>query len=245
MQEDKIDQPEENSTAEEPRARRRFVTRRNALFFGLGLAAVIVVFGLLAVVLFRYGTVDSVIKGQFVDKMNYMGIDFTADVFSLSLSPLELTLKNATFNDRVSGEKLGFIREARIGLTVDNLYAWQLTRDIKVNTTDIWGAEVWVKFDENGRSNFANPVQDERASRVNLRYDAATFALRDSVGPFGDLRRTCPPPARQGCPISRSAPCLACWRRQARPRTSSASFPTLPRLCCACPATRRASRNWA
>ena len=127
MQEDKIDQPEENPPAKGPRGRRRFVTRRNALFFGLGLAAVVVVFGLLAVVLFRYGTVDSIIKGQFVEKMNYMGIDFTADVFSLSVSPLELTLKNATFNDRVSGEKLGFIREARVGLTVENLYAKPFT----------------------------------------------------------------------------------------------------------------------
>ena len=96
MQEDKIDQPEENSPAEEPIARRRIVTRRNALFFGLALTALVVVLGLLAVVLFRYGTVDTYIKGQFVEKMNYMGIDFTADVFSLSVSPLELTLKNAT-----------------------------------------------------------------------------------------------------------------------------------------------------
>ncbi|MEO5858783.1 MAG: translocation/assembly module TamB domain-containing protein [Pyrinomonadaceae bacterium] len=190
MQEDKIDQSEENLPAEGPRARRRFVTRRNALLFGVGLAAVIVVFGLLAVVLFRYGTVDSIIKGQFVDKMNYMGIDFTADVFSLSLSPLELTLKNATFNDRTSGEKLGFVRDVTLGLTIDNLFAWQATRDIKINTTDISGAEVWVKFDENGKSNFANLVQDERASRISLKYDSVKFVLRDSVVHFGDLRRT-------------------------------------------------------
>src|SRR5688572_28736064 len=190
QEENKIEQPSEETPAEEPRVRRRFVTRRNALLIGGGLAVLIVVLGLLAVVLFRYGTVDSIIKNQFVEKMNYMGIDFTADVFSLTVNPLELTLKNATFNDRTSGEKLGFIREARIGLTVDNLFAWQLTRDIKVNTTDIWGAEVWVKYDENGRSNFANLVQDERASRVNLRYDSVKFQLRDSVVHFGDLRRT-------------------------------------------------------
>lgn len=189
MQEDKIDQPEENPPTEEPR-RRRFVTRRNATMLALGLGALIILLAVLAVVLFRYGTVDTFIKGQFVEKMNYMGIDFTADVFSLSVSPLELTLKNATFNDRVSGEKLGFIRDARIGLTVENLYAWQLTRDIKVDTTEIWGAEVWVKYDENGRSNFANLVQDERASRVNLKYDSVKFQMRDSVVHFGDLRRT-------------------------------------------------------
>lgn len=188
MQEDKIDQPEENSPVERPRG--RWLTRRNATMLALGLGTLIVVLGILAVVLFRYGTVDSIIKGQFVEKMNYMGVEFTADEFHLSLTPLELTLKNATFNDRVSGEKLGFIRDARIGLTIDNLFAWQSTRDIKVDTTDIWGAEVWVKFDENGRSNFANLVQDERASRISLKYDSVKFQLRDSVVHFGDLRRT-------------------------------------------------------
>ncbi|MDI1241107.1 MAG: hypothetical protein PSX80_04220, partial [bacterium] len=190
MQEEKVDKSEDDSPAEEMVARRGYLTRRNALMFAGGLAAVIVVFALLAVVLFRYGTVDSVIKGQFVDKMNAMGIDFTADVFSLSLTPLELTLKNATFNDRVTGDKLGFIREARIGLTVEDLFAWQATRDITVESTDIWGAEVWVKYDENGRSNFANIVQDESASRISLKYDSVKFAMRDSVVHFGDLRRT-------------------------------------------------------
>ncbi|MEQ1763492.1 MAG: translocation/assembly module TamB domain-containing protein [Pyrinomonadaceae bacterium] len=190
MQEEDLGQSSEETPAESPKARRRYVTRRNALLFGVGLAALIVVLGLLAVVLFRYGTVDSVIKGQFVDKMNYMGIDFTADVFSLSVTPLELTLKNATFTDRTSGENLGFIREGRIGLSIDNLFAWQTTRDIKVDSTEIWGAEVWVKYDENGRSNFANLVQDERASSISLKYDSVKFALRDSVVHFGDLRRT-------------------------------------------------------
>jgi len=190
MQDEDLEQPEETPPAEEPKPRRRWVKRRNALLLAAGVGVLIVVLGLLSVVLFRYGTADSIIKGQFVDKMHYMGIDFTADEFHLTLSPLELTLKNATFNDRTSGEKLGFIRDARIGLSIDNLFAWQTTRDIKVDSTEIWGAEVWVKYDENGRSNFANLVQDERASRISLKYDSVRFQLRDSLVHFGDLRRT-------------------------------------------------------
>lgn len=190
MQEDEIEQPGERTPAEEPRPRRSYFTRRNALFFGAGLALLIVVLGLLSVVLYRYGTFDTIIKAQFVEKMNNMGIEFTADVFRVTVNPLQLELKNATFNDRTTGEKLGFIRDARIGLSIDNLYAWQLTRDIKVDSTEIYGAEVWVKFDENGRSNFANLVQDQTESRVNLRYDSVKFSMRDSVVHFGDLRRT-------------------------------------------------------
>ena len=139
--------------------------------------------GLLALVgmAYRNGLTDSYIKTQFVQKMNNMGIDFTADVFRVGISPLELELKNATFNDRTSGEKLFFIRDARIGLSIENLFAWQLSRDIKVDSTEIIGAEVWVKFDENGRSNFANLVEDTRSSNINLRYDSVRFTVRDSV----------------------------------------------------------------
>jgi hypothetical protein len=121
--------------------------------------------------------------------MNYMGLDFSADVFRVTINPLQLELKNATFNDRVSGEKLFFVRDAYLGLTIENLYAWQLTRDIKVESTDINGAVVWVKFDENGNSNFANLVGDERYSRLNFRYSSMKFVLRDSVVHFGDVSR--------------------------------------------------------
>ena len=163
QEEENLEQPEENSPEAEEPQRRRYFTRRNALFVGAGAALLIVLLGLLGVVFYRYGTFDNVIKAQFVAKMNNMGIDFTADVFRLTVSPLQLELKNATFNDRKTGEKLGFVRDARIGLTVQDLYAWQLTRDITVDSTEIYGAEVWVKFDENGRSNFANIVQDQTA----------------------------------------------------------------------------------
>ena len=45
--------------------------------------------GLLGVVFYRYGTFDNLIKAQFVAKMNAMGIDFTAYVFRLTVSPLQ------------------------------------------------------------------------------------------------------------------------------------------------------------
>ncbi len=168
---------------------RRYFTRRNLLgsFVGvLVLAGILALVGFLA---YRNGLTDSYIKTQFVQKMHYMGIDFTADVFRVGISPLELELKNATFNDRTTGEKLFFIRDARLGLTIENLFAWQLSRDIKVDSTEINGAEVWVKFDENGRSNFANLVEDTRTSNINLRYDSVRFSLNDSVVHFGDVSR--------------------------------------------------------
>ncbi|NOT46959.1 MAG: hypothetical protein HOP17_04315, partial [Acidobacteria bacterium] len=195
MSDEQVEQPEETGPEkgeETPvRKRRRIITRRNILvLLGLG-AASLVLLAVLAVFLYRGGVADSYIKAQFVAKMADIGIDFDADVFRVTVAPLRLELKNATFNDRTTGDKLFFIRDAQLGLTVKDLYAWQLSRDISIDTTEINGAEAWVKFDQNGRSNFSNLklVEDEAGSRVNFKYQSINFALRDSVVHFGDASR--------------------------------------------------------
>jgi translocation and assembly module TamB len=173
-----------------PVRRRRF-TRRHAAVSGGVLALILILLSVLSVVFYRYGVFDNYVKTQFIAKMERMGIVFDADVFRVTVFPLELELKNATFNDKTTGEKLFFIRDAHLGLSVTNLYAWQLSRDISVDTTDINGAEVWVTFDSNGRSNFSNLhfVEEERA-RVNFLYESVRFSLEDSVVHFGDESRT-------------------------------------------------------
>lgn len=179
--------PEETSV----RVRRRVFTRRNSLI-GVGLIAILaVLLSLLSVVSYRYGVFDPYVKAQFVAKMAEIGMDFDADVFRVTINPLELELKNATFTDRVTGEKLFFIRDARLKMSVEDLYAWQLSRDIKIDKTEINGAEVWVKFDENGNSNFSNLklVEDQAGARVNFKYDSTDFSLVDGIVHFGDLSR--------------------------------------------------------
>ena len=194
MPEEDNEQREETATPEqEPETvkRVRRFTRRHAYISAGTLLIAAVLLSFFAVVFYKYGVFDNYIKTQFTAKMADIGIVFDADVFRVTVAPLELELKNATFNDKVSGEKLFFIRDARLGLSVQNLYAWQLSRDISVDSTDVSGAEVWVKFDENGRSNFANlQLVEKEGQRVNFKYDSVNFALRDSVVHFGDLSRS-------------------------------------------------------
>jgi hypothetical protein len=66
-----------------------------------------------------------------------------------------------------------------------------LSRDISIDTTDVDGAEVWVRFDENGNSNFDNLkfVEDEAGSRVNFTYESLRFSVKNSVIHFGDVSR--------------------------------------------------------
>ncbi len=174
-----------------PSERRRFFSRRNVGLFLGGLAVMLVLLAILAVVLYKTGAGDTYVKNQFREKMQEIGVDFDADVFRVTVNPLELELRNATFNDHLTGEKLFFIRDARLGLSIKDLFAWQLSRDISIDSTEVSGAEVWVKFDENGKSNFSNLklVEDGSGSAVNFKYESINFSLRDSVVHFGDLSR--------------------------------------------------------
>jgi translocation and assembly module TamB len=192
MSEEEIEPTEESPKEEQAAAaRRRYFTRRNGLITA-GVAGIgLVLLALFATVGYRYGVFDNYIKNQFIAKMDEIGVVFSADVFRVTVNPLELELRNATFNDKVSGEKLFFIRDARLGLTIQNLFAWDLSRDISVDSTEVSGAEVWVKFDENSRSNFANLFFEDMAaeSRLNFKYSSVRFTLRDSIIHFNDASR--------------------------------------------------------
>ena len=192
---EKIDEIESSQGSAEETApetaarRRRFFSRRNA-GISVGVIALGAIFlALLTVVVYRYGYFDNYVKNQFVTKMDEIGVNFSADKFNLTVAPLQLHLENATFNDKITGEKLAFIKDAKLGLTVNDLYAWQLSRDISIDTTDVDGAEIFVKFDENGDSNFKNLkfVEDEAGSRVNFIYSSLRFSLKNGLVHFGDV----------------------------------------------------------
>jgi len=174
----------------EPRRKRRF-TLKGALK-GLGITTVVIgVAAIVLIVLYRTGIVDGYIKDQLTAKLSEIGVSFEAETFRVTVSPLEANLRNATFTDKTTGEKLFFIRDLHLGLTVLDLFSWKLSRDIRVDSSDISGAEVWVKFDENGRSNFSNLkfIEDDKGAAVNFRYESAKFNLQESNVHFGDLSR--------------------------------------------------------
>ncbi len=183
------DEEIEKTEPEDPK-RRRLFTRRNGVIVLIGGAVFVLVITLVSWIAYRSGVLNNYVRNQFVTKMADIGIVFDADVFRVTVNPLELELKSATFTDKVSGEKLFFIRNAHLLMTVQDLYAWQLNRDISIDKTEINGAEVWVKFDENGRSNFSNlDLVEKEGGRVNFKYDSIDFSLADSVIHFGDLSR--------------------------------------------------------
>ncbi len=182
--------PAEESPAEAVRQRRIFTRRNVGIAFGAAAILLVLIAGLVTV-LYRIGYFDDYIKAQFVAKMNEIGVVVFAKEFRVGASPRRLVLRGATFNDKITGERLFRIGEADLGLTITDLYAWQLSRDISIDTTELKDVEAWVRFDENGNSNFANLklVEDEAGSSVKFKYSSMKFSLRDGIVHFGDVQR--------------------------------------------------------
>lgn len=162
---------------------------RRLLFAGAAVLILAVAAALIATFTYRLGYVDSYISSQVRNSLDQMGIAFTADTFNFAISPLELKIKNAVFNDKQTGEKLFSIRDANVSFTIPDLFAWSLRRNVNVDSTEINGAEIWLKFDENGRSNFSNIITETGESNLSVNYESSRLKLTDSVIHINDVTR--------------------------------------------------------
>ncbi len=139
--------------------------------------------------LYQTGTFDSYIKNQFVEAFDDMGISFSPEVFTVTASPLTMEIRNAVFTNKKTGEKIAFVREARFGLTVLDMFALKTERNVNIETTDIYGLEVWLNFDENGRSNLDGVKITPPQRSVKFRYASARVSVRESKFHFGQQTR--------------------------------------------------------
>lgn len=181
---------DENSERPDENADRRPFPLRRKLLAAAGFLAILAVLGTALIYgLFRAGVFDGYIKSQFIARLDEMGVDFKADAFRVFPSPLELRLENAVFSNKANGETLLIVRDARFKFTLIDMLALKLSREISIDRTEIDGAELFIKFDENGRSNFSgiHLIESEEGSRLSFRYDAVNVAVRDSVVHFGDI----------------------------------------------------------
>jgi translocation and assembly module TamB len=178
---------EENN--EKPVERSRFFTRRKLgrALLSVGVAAALAF--LILAALYKTGVTDRYIRSEFAAKMDRMGIAFDAAEFHVSASPLELRLRDAVFKNKETGARLFNLREARVGLTVRDLFGLSLSRDIDVDSTDVAGAEIWIEFDADGRSNFSGVKILEEQNRINFVYSSTKVTLNDSLVHFGDTAR--------------------------------------------------------
>ncbi|MGB7922204.1 MAG: translocation/assembly module TamB domain-containing protein [Pyrinomonadaceae bacterium] len=171
--------------------RRRYVTRRNALIATVALAVGFVALILIAVIVYRLGYVDRYLARQIVDTFAQYGIRAEIKEFhTKGLSSTAVEMTGIGLYDSKTGEQIGKIDRLVAQARITDLYALNLRRNINLESLQVDGAEVWVKFDEQGNSNFRNitlPPPDPNR-RILFSYSTARVIVNGGVIHYGDER---------------------------------------------------------
>src|SRR5436190_3064330 len=168
---------------------RRF-TRRHAflagLIIGVGILAVLV----LVLFLYRFGYVDRYVAGQITNTFANYGIRATIKEFHSGFPPRLVEMSGIELYDAATGEQLGKIDRLTATIRIEDLYALNLQHNINLENLKIEGFEAWVKFDEQGRSNFRNIhiPPPEPNKRILFAYSTAHIEIKNGVVHYGDLK---------------------------------------------------------
>jgi hypothetical protein len=136
--------------------RRRYLTRRNAFIATIAIAVGVVALILIAILAYRLGYVDRYVARQIKDTFAEYGIRAEIKGFQTKLGPRTAELTGIELYDSQTGEQLGKIDRLIATVRVTDLYALNLKRNVNLESLQVDGAEVWVKFDAQGNSNFRN-----------------------------------------------------------------------------------------
>ncbi|HEX8071919.1 MAG TPA: translocation/assembly module TamB domain-containing protein [Pyrinomonadaceae bacterium] len=174
------------------RARRRYITRRNALLVALVAAVGALVLVLLGVFMYRTGRVDALIADQIVGTLARYGIRAQIREFHTKLGPRTAEIKGLDLYDAQTGAQLGRVDTLIATVRVEDLYALKFSRNVNLEALDINGAELWVAFDEDGRSNFSHlhlppPRENER---ILFSYSTARVTVQNARVHYEVRRRS-------------------------------------------------------
>src|SRR6185503_7018988 len=180
------------SAEKKPAIRKRWIrfTRRHAF-----LAVVIVGVGallliLLGLFLYRLGFVDRYVAGQIKNTFANYGIRAEIAEFHATFPPRTVEMNGIELYDSATGERLGKIDKLLASVKIEDLYALNLQRNINLEDLKMEGIELWVTFDDQGRTNFRNlhipPPEPNR--RILFAYAAATIEIKNGVVHYGDAR---------------------------------------------------------
>src|SRR6185503_15420234 len=183
--------PSENnrSTSQPARARRKFVSRRNAIIAGIGLVCAVVALVLVGLIAYRLGYVDRYIAGQIKGTLSNYGVRAEIRSFHTSFSPQTVELQGVELYDAKTNENLGKIDRILATVRIEDLFALNLRRNINLKDLKLEGLELWVNFDAEGRSNFRNihvPPPEPNA-RILFAYSTAHVEIKNSQVHYGDV----------------------------------------------------------
>jgi hypothetical protein len=145
---------------------------------------------LLAFFLYRLGFVDRYVAGQIKQTFANYGIRAEIREFHATVPPNTVEMNGLELYDAQTGAQLGKIDQLRATIRVEDLYALNLRRNINLRDLKIEGFELWVTFDEQGRSNFRNihVPPPEPNKRILFAYSTANIEVKNGVVHYGDVR---------------------------------------------------------
>jgi translocation and assembly module TamB len=178
------------ATPAERRRRHRYVNRRNATIAAVAIVALVALIAVLAFLLYRTGRVDDLIARQIVSTLREYNIRAEIREFHTKFGPRTVEMQGLDLYDGTTGEKLGRVERVLATIRIEDMFALNLRRNINLESLQVEGLEAWVKFDEDGQSNFRNirlppPAENQR---INFSYSTARIELRNGVIHYGDER---------------------------------------------------------
>lgn len=194
-----VDDQEGRGPAESPRAEesapperggRRYFTRRNAAITVVALVAAAALLAVVAFLLYRSGQIDKLIAHQIQQTLAEYGIRAEIKEFHAKLGPRTAEVSGLDLYDAQTGERLGRIERLVATVRVEDMWALSLRRNVNLESLELDGLELWVKFDEQGRSNFSNlrlPPPDEN-QRITFSYATARVTLKNGIIHYGDAQ---------------------------------------------------------
>ena len=180
------------SVEKKPTIRNRWgrFTRRHAFIATGIIGGGIVVFLLLVLFLFRLGYVDRFVATQIKQTFASYGIRAEIRDFHASFPPRTVEMDDVELYDSVTGDRLGKITRLLATVKIEDLYALNLQRNISLEDLKMEGVDLWVSFDNEGRSNFRNihipPPEPNR--NILFAYSAANIEIKSGVVHYGDVR---------------------------------------------------------
>ena len=168
----------------------RYFSRRHAIIAGLILGVGAVALLLLVFLLYRLGFVDRYVVGQIKGTFANYGIRAEIKEFHATVPPNTVQMSGVELYDAQTGAKLGKIDKLSATIRIEDLYALNLTRNINLRDLTVEGFELWVTFDEEGRSNFRNIhiPPPEPNKRILFAYSTAHVEVKNGVVYYGDAR---------------------------------------------------------
>src|SRR2546422_9463158 len=137
-----------------PRLRRRFPWRRLFVYSALGLITIVIIAVLIAFLYLRSERFNRFLSIEIEKALEAYGLRAEIGGGEPEFGSSAVTLRNVKLFNQQTGQLIATIGRARASITIRDPFALRLRREIVFDRLELDGGDLWVVFDEQGRSNF-------------------------------------------------------------------------------------------